>query len=80
MDLELDNALDGIFGEYQCGTCDVSALSGKLKERVSDTRYNEHRVRGGRVVVSREGRFSLGASGLDHAVGRREPRSRCPRV
>jgi hypothetical protein len=77
VDLETDRALDGILGECRVGASPVgnmkfSAISGKLKERVSETRYNEHRVRGGRVVFSREGLLSLAASGLDRDVRRRD--------
>lgn len=73
IDLETDRALDGILGEcrlgaFGLGNLRLSALSGKLKERISETKYNDHRVRGGRLVLSREGLFSLAASGLDREV------------
>ncbi|MFH1220264.1 MAG: DUF6029 family protein [Candidatus Eisenbacteria bacterium] len=70
IDLERDTALDGILGEYQVGPLKVSALSGKTTERISDTRQDEHGAGGARVVMAREGLFSLAASGLKRATER----------
>ena len=71
-DLEKDTALDGILGEYEVGGIKLSGLSGKVTERLNDIKYSEHRVSGGRVVVSRQGLLSVAASALARETERHD--------
>jgi len=66
--LEHDTSLDGLITEYEPEKAGFTGLAGEVSERVSDTRTNMHRVRGGRVQGSLGSQVSIAASGLDRSA------------
>jgi hypothetical protein len=64
IDLEHDTALDGFLGEYEIGPLGLAALAGRMRQDISDTRYREHRIRGGSARLNAFNWLTLGIAGL----------------
>jgi len=67
IDLEHDTALDGILVRYEPGPVGITALSGVLREPLSESRSRGHAVRGIEVTASPWDWASLGASAVERA-------------